>query len=158
MDITWKDVNVPWLYTAYSRATNMDNIYIYKGLHPSIILAARDKHEAIKPLIDMSPEQRIAFIKKKIQVMIMRHRNDDDEAIRYGKRRSYLPSEYITGDYIYQLGEACNWCCCMCGQPTELDTCNAGMRQMSIDRKDNKLAHIVNNCQIMCWHCNCTKH
>lgn len=30
--------------------------------------------------------------------------------------------------------------------------------QFSIDRKDNKVAHIKSNCQIICWNCNIKKH
>lgn len=30
--------------------------------------------------------------------------------------------------------------------------------QFSIDRIDNKIAHIQSNCQITCWNCNLYKH
>lgn len=48
--------------------------------------------------------------------------------------------------------------CTLCGKALKLVGYDYNDKdQFSIDRKDNKVAHIKSNCQIICWNCNIKK-
>jgi hypothetical protein len=117
-DINNYFVDIPWIYTAISRATEIKNINLYFG-------------DASTNLLDY-----------KIQGMIASHKRSDT-------KRNMPTDDYITLPWVLdelKNTDVCYYC------KDELNEDN-----FSIDRKDNNLNHIKENCQIICRNCNVSK-
>ena len=61
----------------------------------------------------------------------------------------------ITRDYCAHLITESGKKCCYCAVELQLLERTANM--MTIERIDNRLGHVIGNCRIACFHCNCTK-
>jgi hypothetical protein len=69
--------------------------------------------------------------------------------------RHYNEDDYITIEYAKEMLIKCNNKCSLCNIELKLTNFEfQDKQQFSIDRIDNKLAHIKTNCQITCCHCN----
>jgi hypothetical protein len=73
--------------------------------------------------------------------------------------RQYKEEDYINSEWIKERLIKCSNRCEICQHELKL----AGYefrdpKQWSVDRIDNKIAHIMSNCHITCWNCNKFKH
>ena len=74
--------------------------------------------------------------------------DQDVKAERWIKNiNDYVDVKWITDNLI---NGTCKYCC----EPFEV---NGGMGAFSVDRIENSLAHLKNNCQICCRYCNSIK-
>lgn len=110
----------------------------------------QNKDEILKKCKQYVKSSLDIIIKHKIQG----NKNSDD---KYG--RSYSEDEYITSDWVKDRLIKCTNNCELCGKGLKLTGYEfRDHDQFSIDRIDNKIAHIQSNCQITCWGCNLDKH
>ena len=75
--------------------------------------------------------------------------------------RKWEEDDYITTEWIKdQWSKLPVKCCPMCRCPFEkyLDENKKCKTNSTVDRLDNRIAHIKSNCQLMCVKCNITKH
>ena len=73
--------------------------------------------------------------------------------------RDYNINDYVNTEWIYEQLDKQNNKCLICFIPLEafLNENNIVKSNITIDRIDNKISHIKNNCQILCNMCNCSK-
>ena len=85
----------------------------------------------------------------RIRKKIRSHKNSD-----WFMYRHYRANDYITIQWVKdQLTQSSN--CRLCSVKLKLvDWSPDDPLQFSIDRLNNKIAHIKSNCQITCLHCN----
>lgn len=89
-----------------------------------------------------------------INKKINRYKRSDD---KYD--RKYDEKIYITNKWVKNRLEECNYKCELCNKALKLTGYEArDLDQFSIDRICNKVSHMIHNCQITCWECNCKKH
>jgi len=131
--ITIFDINHPmidndWIYTAITRSTEINNIYIYMG---------ENFHDEEKKL------------KTKIQYMIEGHIESDTKKNRILKNKKY---KYVSVDWTMNELKTVKRCSeCYKFLDVSEPEC------FSIDRVDNNIGHYEFNCQIICRRCNVTK-
>jgi len=75
------------------------------------------------------------------------------------KARRYDKENHITSKYLRELKQECGEKCSYCG--CELDWSNQQhirrSKQVTLQRKNNKLGHIKGNCVYACFECNVVK-
>ena len=75
------------------------------------------------------------------------------------KARRYDKENHITSKYLRELKRECGEKCSYCG--CELDWSNQlhirRSKQVTLQRKNNKLGHIKGNCVYACFECNVVK-
>jgi len=75
------------------------------------------------------------------------------------KARRYDKQNHITSKYLRELKQECGEKCSYCG--CELDWSNQQhirrSKQVTLQRKNNKLGHIKGNCVYACFECNVVK-
>jgi hypothetical protein len=84
---------------------------------------------------------------------VMNYRKQDEKASRE------ITKDYINSDWIaeqYEKNKICS--ICFNNMSINIDDYNNINSNISVDRIDNKLSHIKNNCRLMCVSCNCSKH
>ena len=76
------------------------------------------------------------------------------------KSGRYDKENHITSKYLKELkrvsGEKCTYCCCELDwshQPTHIRR----PKQVTLQRKNNKIGHIKGNCVYACFECNVVK-
>ena len=76
------------------------------------------------------------------------------------KAGRYDKENHITSKYLKELkrvsGEKCTYCCCELDwshQPTHIRR----PKQVTLQRKNNKIGHIKGNCVYACFECNVVK-
>ena len=121
-------ITAEWVYTALSRARDMDQLYVFVGKLGDEV---------------GEREVRIALEKK-----ILGHKVADKNA-----DRKWDEAEYITADDVLSM-YAKQSTCAECSECMELDWTSADHKQVSIDRKDSKKPHHKSNCQLLCLSCN----
>lgn len=70
--------------------------------------------------------------------------------------RTYKLTDYIDIEWTKQALHKAKYKCALCGVKLELVD-SSTMTQFSIDRLNNRIAHVKNNCQITCLKCNKAK-
>jgi len=72
--------------------------------------------------------------------------------------RTYDEDEYITEDFLNELwvkqNEKCFYECCECKLTLEFNTNFRNPTQISVQRLNNDIAHIKDNCVLSCLKCN----
>ena len=73
--------------------------------------------------------------------------------------RDYNIHDFVDIEWIYEELDKQNNKCLICFIPLEafLNGNNIVKRNITIDRIDNKISHIKNNCQLLCNMRNCSK-
>jgi len=61
----------------------------------------------------------------------------------------------ITREFCAQLITESDNKCCYCA--IELQMLELTANLMTIERIDNRIGHVIGNCRIACYHCNCTR-
>ena len=134
------DCNIPYtdrefVWTALTRGTDFKNITIFEH-----------NEEEIKRL---STSKIIQYFNMKV----MNYKKQDEKASRN------ITKDYINSDWIaeqYEKNKICS--ICFNNMSINIDDYNNINSNISVDRIDNKLSHIKNNCRLMCVSCNCSKH
>lgn len=126
-DVNHFMVDIDWIYTAITRSTAIENIYIFMG---------KSKHD--KEMVDL---------KNQIRAMIDGHVQSDNKNKRLIENKKYVDTAWT----LNQLKN--NNKCIECHQfmDVSLPEC------FSIDRIDNNLGHYEFNCRVICRRCNCAK-
>ena len=94
------------------------------------------------------------YMCRRLYNLVGNSRVSDKKSGRYDKEN------HITSKYLRELktecGEKCTYCCCELDwshQPTHIRR----PKQVTLQRKDNKLGHIKGNCVYACFECNVVK-
>jgi hypothetical protein len=128
-------VDRDFFWTALTRATDFNNVSVY--IHG----------DAEKERLSVSRLKR--YFNDKVKGYLIQ---DDN------KSRKFDASEYITGEWIYEQYTKCHECT-TCHTTFDIDF-NEDYNMTSnitVDRINNNLAHTIENCQLMCLHCNVSK-
>lgn len=131
-----------YVWTAITRARSLDNIQIFN--HP--------KNE-VKALYE-------AKIKQYLSLKVNGYKEQDKS-----KKREWVESEYVTSKWIQDNFNECKTCE-GCKQDMELymDSNNNVHSNLTVDRIDSSISHVISNCRLLCYKCNCktgkdkTKH
>ena len=85
---------------------------------------------------------------------IQNYKNQDNKA-----KREFKADDYIDEDFIFQQKKKTNNKCSYCLKDLQIfiDNNNNVISDLTIDRVDNRLAHIKSNCKICCFMCNVSK-
>jgi hypothetical protein len=116
-----------WLWTAITRATNLNNVMFYE-------------YE--------ESDEKMKKVKKYFQKKVERYKAQDKTAKRP------LSKDYINVDWLMQcVGVPCSHCQCCLECDFDADAVNSNI---SAQRVDNKLDHRLSNIIPMCVKCNCS--
>jgi hypothetical protein len=126
-----RKVSDRWFWTAITRNTSLKDISFYDG--PDLT----DEKEMLKQL------------KRHITKKIQGHKRYDEQNALYDEKN------FVTVDWVLEELRLSHWFCAEKG--CEMVR-KKGDRQWSIDRLDNDLGHIAQNCRIICTSCNKGKH
>ena len=128
-EITIFDANIPyvdrnWIWTAISRATDLNNITIFEH-----------SKEEVRDLKCCK---------------IQGYKEQDRKCYRKFKKEDYIDYNWVRKQGMH---------CIKCNKLFDIsfDKNNNVTSDMTIDRINNNVAHVKDNCQIMCLQCNCTK-
>ena len=139
--ITIFDSNLPYtdrkyLWTAITRSRKLDNVFIY--IH---------SEAEVERFTDSKIKQYFRF-------KVENYKQQDRKA-----NRTWDEKDYITEPWINEQVDKFGTYCPFCRTNMELYVDEAGQvhSNVTVDRKDNKLAHVQNNCQLCCLKCNITK-
>ena len=128
-------VDRDFFWTALTRATDFNNVSVY--IHG----------DAEKERLSVSRLKR--YFNDKVKGYIIQ---DDN------KSRKYDASEYITGDWIHEQYTKCHECLtCHAVYDIDFNEDYNMTSNITVDRINNDLAHTIDNCQLMCLHCNVSK-
>ena len=128
IDITSFWCDAEWIWTSLTRCTNWDQITIYYN-----------------KWVEQKFKNRVRDIAERL---IRGYTEQDFKARRFIKS----VDDYVDVDWITENLKSGS--CIYCAEP--FDVCG-GMSNFSVDRIDNSLAHVKNNCQICCLMCNSIK-
>jgi len=139
--VTIFDSNLPYtdrkfLWTAITRCRKLDNVYIY--LHSDYEV---EKFEDSK-------------ITQYFRFKVENYKVQDTKAKREINNEDYINQDWIFNQ-IEKYGTYCKFC--NTNMTLYIDEENNVISNITVDRKDNKLAHIKSNCQLCCHHCNVSK-
>ena len=138
--ITVFDLNLPYvskehIWVAITRARSLKNLQIF--IH--------DKQE-VKRFNEAKIKQYLSF---KI----------DNYKLQDKKANRDISNNFIDVEFILEQMKKLNNKCCLCLKDIEIfiDADNNIKSDLTIDRKNNNLAHIKTNCQLCCLKCNVSK-
>ena len=139
--VTVFDSNLPYcdrryLWTAITRARKLDNVYIY--VHSD---------SEVERFTDSKIKQYFRF-------KVENYKIQDRKA-----NRKWEEKDFITESWINKQIELHGTYCKFCKTNMELYVTeeNRVESNVTVDRVDNKLAHVQSNCQLCCLKCNVTK-
>lgn len=116
----------------------------YQKTHREQANASTRKHHRNHHKIDLN-----YIVKEKL--------NDYRKADKLRNRE--ITDEFITVDWVIKALENCNNKCEGCGIDMKLISFDPlDNTQFTVDRKDNSIAHLKDNCWILCLQCNRNKH
>jgi hypothetical protein len=139
--ITIFDANTPYVdrkffWTAITRARKLENVSVCIHSEAEIGNLSRSR------------------IKQYFNFKVDSYKRQDKKV-----NREYNNDDYINEQWITEKVNDCKLYCCYCKKHMELYIDEDGNVQsnITVDRLNNKLAHIKSNCQITCLKCNLTK-
>jgi hypothetical protein len=83
-------------------------------------------------------------------ILIRRWIEHSKETDKLRKQETNITREFCT-TIITESGNRCCYCA------VELQMLERNANLMTIERIDNRLGHVVGNCRVACFHCNCAK-
>lgn len=106
---------------------------------------------------DKTKEYHKHYKKSTLDIVIIRkigHAKDKD--VKY--HRTYDDDEYVTVDWVKNKLIKYDNTCKLCSKGLKITGYDyLDPDQFTIDRKNDDIAHIKSNCQIICWRCNLMK-
>jgi hypothetical protein len=135
------DLNIPYvskehIYVAITRARSLKNLQIF--IHPE------------REVNSYTTSRITQYFSFKIQ----NYKKQDEKA-----KRDFKIEDYIDEDFILKQMKKTNNKCSYCLKDLELfiDNDNNVKSDLTIDRIDNRFAHIKTNCKLSCLICNVSK-
>lgn len=132
------------------------NINVFGIMHPYadwrwVYTAATRGRDLKKLTIFVAPgaEEFQRVLRKSVAERIQGYKDQDLKA-----GREYEESDFLTADSVMGSLKACNFSCTYCRRELSL---SGDLSVWTMDRIDNKLAHIRSNCVVACLSCNCSK-
>lgn len=125
-DIGYMFVTRGWLYTALSRVTSLKNIYVY-----------------LKEV-----KQSGDIIKQSLRRKIEGHKIEDKT-----KGRQFNDDDYVNVNWFKEVFMKQGGLCRHCEASLSVEYHPKDECQYSINRIDNNIAHIKDNCEIVCLRC-----
>lgn len=110
------------------------------------------KHKINKKISDK--EQQKKYHQKNYKKNIAKNFVNGSKNSDKKSNRNYNHKDFITQSYINALIEMSDYKCYWCKRTIHKNIGNCDLDQISIDRKDNSLPHIINNIVISCLFCN----
>ena len=138
--VTIFDANIPhtdkkYLWTAITRARQLKNVSVF--IH---------NEEEV---------ERLKFYRMK---RYFKNKTEGYKQQDKAKNRTYINHEFVDYDWMMRKLKECKFQCTLCNSRFTLDVNNGNFNSnITVDRIDNKLAHIKSNCQMACLHCNVSK-
>ena len=126
-DLNFVMVSREWLYTAVTRCNNLDNIYV---------------------CLTENMKQNKYIVRSAIKRKINAHKIEDNK-----KEREYDDNDFVDIHFVCSKFDAQNGRCARCLNEIILDYKPKDECQFSINRIDNRLAHIKSNCELTCLKC-----
>ena len=126
-DTAFRHVDAEWAYTALTRNKHFNVSYCTET-----------------PAFELDP----VVLGSKVQ----RYQEQDISA-----KRNWEDGEYITPDWIKKQFRRQRFRCAQCQAPMNIVPVEGDMLNMTVDRKDNSLAHTRGNCCLLCFNCNVSK-
>ncbi|HRP37434.1 MAG TPA: hypothetical protein PLS50_06530, partial [Candidatus Dojkabacteria bacterium] len=135
-DVNSAYVDRYYVWTALTRATNLNNVTIFK--HSDYAVCASEK-----------AKQKQYFVEK-----VKGYKHQDNMS-----GRVYDENSFITADWINETFENLeSHVCSVCREPYEIYTFNGEVHSnLTVDRIDSSLAHTKDNVRLCCKTCNATK-
>ena len=138
--MTLFDCNTPYvdsffIWTALTRAKYLKNVQVFE----------HSRHEVMS--------LRKSWVKLYLRNKVNGYKQQDKRAGREYVNKDYIDVEWFKTQYRD------NKSCPLCRAPFEvvIENDNNVTSNITADRKDNRQAHIVSNCQLMCVKCNNSK-
>lgn len=136
------DVNTPYvdrffIWTAITRATDLDNVNIFVHSDTEVDNMARSK--------------RKQYWEHKVE----NYKKQDQNAGRAFEKDKFIDADWIKEAYSKLPVKACS--CCRTPYETVIEQGTGTVTSnLTVDRIDNDLAHLKTNCQLLCKTCNST--
>ena len=127
-----------WFYTALTRTTDLNEVYFWDpdaGTVSGLPVVLRSDFR---------------------QAMETRLRGYMDQDTAAG--RSWIPEDFVDGDYIMALYDDQNGVCAHCAEHFPPRWKPKDHNQPTVDRVDNLLPHVKGNCVLACLSCNRARH
>ena len=96
-----------------------------------------------------------AKIKQYFNMKINNYKKQDEKASRI-ITDNFIDVNWINNEFV--KNKICGYKECQNNLTVEIDEYNNIVSNISVDRINNKISHLKNNCCLMCIHCNCAKH
>ena len=135
------DLNIPYvtkehIYVAITRARSLKNLQIF--IHPEREVSSYTNSR----------------IKQYFTFKIQNYKKQDEKA-----KRDFKVDEYIDEEFIFSQQKKTNNKCSYCMKDLQIYINNENnvISDLTIDRVDNRFAHIKSNCKICCLICNISK-
>lgn len=126
-DSEFEHVSRKWLYVALTRSSDLNNVYVYSG-------------KLVTKISTSDIENKIVgYIRQDVSA-----------------HRGYNEKKYVDVDWVIKQSKFQMHRCSCCNEVMNLRN-DGGMLDWTIDRIDNEMGHVKNNCTLMCLHCNITK-
>jgi hypothetical protein len=133
-DVDAPHVDRNFVWTALTRASDMNNISIFKMPAQQVTQLEKSKK------------------KQYIENKIKSYKEQDKKAGRS------IEGDYISFDWICDMFEAQNGLCTICKNPFNISINNGNVTSnLTIDRMNNNKSHIKNNCILNCLKCNTSR-
>ena len=117
-----------WLWTAITRATNLDNVYFYDD----------DSED------ELTDTKLNTYFKNKVS----QYKNQDIKALRIVPKNNYVDVEWLNNC----VNKNCYNCCCNLSVEIENQIITSNI---SAQRIDNNISHELSNIKACCVSCNC---
>ena len=152
----FKHVSRKWLYTAITRATELDNVYFM------VSHQAQPKEATTE--VDEDEKWRLKRIKSYFEHKVGRYARQDFEAGRLKQKTTDTGLSYDFKEEFVNvkwLSNCINKCCGGCGCDFSFDVIDVDddvkvESDITAQRLDNSLPHYINNIIPMCINCNCS--
>ena len=117
-----------WLWTAITRATNLDNVYFYDD----------DSED------ELTDTKLNTYFKNKVS----KYKNQDIKALRIVPKDNYVDVEWLNNC----VNKSCYNCCCKLSVEIDNEIITSNI---SAQRIDNNISHELSNIKACCVSCNC---
>lgn len=153
-DTAWKCFILPYFNTVHASqgAKISENFVICDWQTRHATASSNWFYTAITRAVDLD---HIHFLEDSLYASVVNIENKIEGYKKQDKLKGRAwGDDYIDEDWVMREYRKCP-CCKGCGAHLSFE---AGDRNViTVDRIDNNLAHIKNNCQLLCYVCNCAK-
>ncbi|MBS1736426.1 MAG: hypothetical protein JSS98_07425 [Bacteroidetes bacterium] len=136
------DINTPYVdryfvWTALTRATDFNNVTIFKHSDDDVSNLTRSR------------------VKQYFEKKVEGYKTQDKLADRTWKANTFVTAEWIKEEYAKLQQKQC--ACCKSPYEIYVDEDGTVKSNLTVDRIDSNLAHLKTNCRLLCRTCNSVK-